>query len=444
MIYSLVLFLTFVNMYNTKTYLNAKINCHHLQCNPCKYGYELDLNGCKTCNCVNPCKYYRCLFGEQCLSEPVYCYDGSLCGGKAKSKCNCIYFLCVSSSLLFTRCFPSFSNIFTSCQSNACPNVKCLNCCTYGHVVVNGCKTCKCVDPCKDIQCPRPKVCVPNPYDCSPDGSCLAETKCVPNCPLFKCRLCPYGYEVDGYGCQTCECVDPCKNHKCNYDEQCNVQLVSTRDDFSSGYKTICTKICKKLNCPMLKCKYGFEEDCNHCPICKCREPCRDVICPRYYYCIVQTIFCFVAPCPPPFPICVNYCKKGYLLIDDYGFPITCSSQRCPKGTKICSKLDCPSLKCRYGFEEDCNNCPICKCREPCQNVICPQYYYCIVETIFCVIAPCPPPLPVCEHYCKEGNLLIDNYGFPVTCSSQQCPKHYTCTIVPAAKKSYCCSCSSE
>ncbi|KAF5294979.1 hypothetical protein FQR65_LT10622 [Abscondita terminalis] len=446
--------------------------------------------------------------------------------------------------------------VLISVYTDACSEVICAIHCTYGNVLVNGCKTCDCIDPCRDFVCAHPEVCHSKPYNCSLNGICSANLTCVNICPVLECVSCPYGYLTNKNGCQSCTCIDPCKNYKCTDDKECIIEPISCRDNRPCGYKRSCVPKCKPLNCPLLNCRYGYEVDCYNCPTCKCKNPCKGVICKPYYYCTVQTIYCLIPPCPPPFPVCESYCGSKDLLYDDNGFPVTCSTRPCPRvicaihctygnvlvnGCKTCDCIDpcrdfvcahpkvchskpyncslngicsanltcvnicpvlecvscpygyltnkngcqscscidpcknykctddkeciiepiscrdnrpcgykrscvpkckplnCPLLNCRYGYEVDCYNCPTCKCKNPCKGVICKPYYYCTVQTIYCLIPPCSPPFPVCESYCGSKDLLYDDNGFPVTCSTRPCPRGHTCTAVTLNSRSYCC-----
>uniref|UniRef100_A0A915CU01 Uncharacterized protein n=1 Tax=Ditylenchus dipsaci TaxID=166011 RepID=A0A915CU01_9BILA len=66
-----------------------------------------------------------------------------------------------------------------------CPSTYCSSNkrCAYGYQKdSNGCNTCECIDPCKDVECPNPgRICLPEPVDCLSKKQCPPVPKCVVN-----------------------------------------------------------------------------------------------------------------------------------------------------------------------------------------------------------------------------------------------------------------------
>ncbi|CAH1772329.1 unnamed protein product [Owenia fusiformis] len=148
------------------------------------------------------------------------------------------------------------------------------------------------------------------------------------------------------------------------------------------------------------------------------------------------------------------------------------------KAVDSCLELTC-TLQCTSGFVYDANDCKICQCMDPCDNVICPADSYCEVPT--CITAPCNPECtkcaPVlcemfcpngfdtdvngceickcreceellCDSYCPHGHVK-DKYGCdtcncnPDPCDGVECPvgkQCYPCTS-PTCSTKYQCEC---
>ncbi|KAF5273132.1 hypothetical protein FQA39_LY07622 [Lamprigera yunnana] len=242
---------------------------------------------------------------------------------------------------------------------------------------------------------------------------CLAQgkvnTNCVPwqNMNCSSTIHCPLGRDVDEKGCPSCRCYEPCRYHQCGVNEVCHVQPVFCSDKLC-GVQPQCTRKCGLQQC-MMMCPYGFKTDCHNCPICYCNEPFNTFISLKFYYCEIQLVTCVQAPCPP-----IVYCTRK------------CGLQQC-------------MMMCPYGFKTDCHNCPICYCNEPFNTFISLKFYYCEIQLVTCVQAPCPP-IVYCKPYCSGNGVLLDNYCNAVTCSNNSCPMGYSCNSITALNKSYCCA----
>ena len=72
----------------------------------------------------------------------------------------------------------------------------------------------------------------------------------------------------------------------------------------------------------------------------------------------------------------------------------------------ICPAMNC-DLACLHGYQLNDAGCPICRCRDPCEEVQCASpMEECRIVHVACVGEPCPP-LPVClprlENPCPSG-----------------------------------------
>nr|QPK77446.1 antistasin-like factor F [Hirudo verbana] len=153
----------------------------------CTYSNKLDANGCRTCECFDPCQDKVCPFGEECKVE----------------------------------------NASAVCVKKVCPLVTCLVPCKSGYRLdYDGCQTCECVDPCEYPKCEKGQDCESKVVQCF-RAPCYPVAECSPACPQIRCFLpCKSGYREDFHGCQTCECVDPCEYPKCQKGEVCKRQQV--------------------------------------------------------------------------------------------------------------------------------------------------------------------------------------------------------------------------
>lgn len=51
---------------------------------------------------------------------------------------------------------------------------------------------------------------------------------------------------------------------------------------------------------------------------------------------------------------------------------------------------------CPHGFALAQDGCPLCKCRDPCEDIRCPSALACHLEDLSCSDPPCPP-VPTCK-----------------------------------------------
>lgn len=131
----------------------------------------------------------------------------------------------------------------------------------------------------------------------------------------------------------SCWCVDPA-----------GFEIAGTRAPAAALVNCTRTDPCAAHTCRML-CPLGFELDSKGCPLCKCRDPCTSVTCPKQLSCQLEETPCLRPPCPPV-PTCKrgrslqNICPAGEpLLISETNRPFLCGTDP--------GKPNCPSLyKC--------------------------------------------------------------------------------------------------
>ncbi len=64
-----------------------------------------------------------------------------------------------------------------------------------------------------------------------------------------------------------------------------------------------------------------------------------------------------------------------------------------PKGTQKCPDLDECTNQCEHGRVVSLNNCELCDCVDPCENVKCPEDHECVVENS--------------THVCRSSNIQL-------------------------------------
>lgn len=63
---------------------------------------------------------------------------------------------------------------------------------------------------------------------------------------------------------------------------------------------------------------------------------------------------------------------------------------------KPCAAYTC-RMFCPHGFALAQDGCPLCKCRDPCEDIRCPDSLACHLEELACSDPPCPP-VPTCKY----------------------------------------------
>ncbi|XP_012936013.1 uncharacterized protein LOC101854400, partial [Aplysia californica] len=80
----------------------------------------------------------------------------------------------------------------------------------------------------------------------------------------------------------------------------------------------------------------------------------------------------------------------------------------CSRLEEACTELEaCPNLKCAYGHQRNTLHCPICQCRNPCQDMRCGKGERCVLrKEKYCLIPDSPDKCvtPVCAPVKKPGS----------------------------------------
>ncbi|KAA0184585.1 hypothetical protein HAZT_HAZT010995 [Hyalella azteca] len=66
------------------------------------------------------------------------------------------------------------------------------------------------------------------------------------------------------------------------------------------------------------------------------------------------------------------------MFVDQRADPLPCAGYQC-------------RMLCPYQFALDDQGCPLCKCRDPCEDLTCPEGLSCVLQDTTCSAAPCPP-----------------------------------------------------
>jgi hypothetical protein len=341
------------------------VPCPQIRCSQrCQYGQQKDEAGCNTCACDDPCMKVTCASGEVCSLKATPVCDDDVC---------------------------DIAYVGTCTKKPDCPLVCSLNC-TYGYTKDNnGCTMCQCAEPCKNVTCEKGYSCKVSRTESCHDGLCQTRYTgaCAVECPLVMCRMfCAYGWAQNSDGCDICKCHEPCKDIQCTKGQECvpsNVPVVIGKEDsLKPIYIGQCRNVCDALNCT-IKCEYGLKKNSANCDVCECYEPCQNVTCE------------FGSKCFPT--------ASDVTATNPYSVIGICLPS--PK----CSDVMC-MMMCDYGFMKDDNDCDVCRCYEPCQNVTCDAGSSCKVvptETTalnkYSVRGTCKLVCdsPMCTMFCQHG-----------------------------------------
>lgn len=140
--------------------------------------------------------------------------------------------------------------------------------------------------------------------------------------------------------------------------------------------------------------------------------------------------------------------------IDEYGVELPGTRNASRSGVQCKEPLHCADSACRMlcpsGFARDSQTgCPVCRCRDPCSGLECPNGQSCQLQEVTCKSEPCPP-LPTCKkarslaNYCPAGlPLAIDDSVRPFLCGQEtgkpQCPPLYQCMVESGNDYGVCC-----
>ncbi|XP_058812008.1 uncharacterized protein LOC131676744 [Topomyia yanbarensis] len=108
------------------------------------------------------------------------------------------------------------------------------------------------------------------------------------------------------------QCSNELNGTECWCVDEYGVELADSRKPSADDVNcTVIETACQASSCRMF-CPAGFARDhTSGCPICKCRDPCDGVQCPRGQQCEPQEVACKNEPCPP-----VPTCRKARSLAD--------------------------------------------------------------------------------------------------------------------------------
>uniref|UniRef100_A0A182INC5 Thyroglobulin type-1 domain-containing protein n=1 Tax=Anopheles atroparvus TaxID=41427 RepID=A0A182INC5_ANOAO len=144
--------------------------------------------------------------------------------------------------------------------------------------------------------------------------------------------------------------------------------------------------------------------------------------------------------------------------VDEYGVEIT-GSRRSHADDVNCTRVEnhCQASSCRMfcpaGFAKDpSSGCPVCRCRDPCEDVQCPRGQQCEPQEVQCKAEPCPP-IPTCRKarslsdLCPAGQpLAISGTVRPFLCGTDpgkpSCPPLYRCLVQGGNDYGVCCPAS--
>lgn len=265
----------------------------------CQYGLAYGAYDCQICQCLEPCKDVTCELDEVCTVQEVQCVRAP----------------CPPQGI----CTP---------KPQPCPElIDCWVDCQYGLAYdENECPVCRCLQPCQNVTCGENEACTVQEVHCirapcPPLGLCTPKQ---PSCPSMDgCMLdCNIGFAYDENECSICECLQPCKNVTCAFNEECQIQAVqcirapcppigvcTPKTSGSTPFRQGSTPLiqgstplrqastpspvsCPKLECELIRCQYGFKYDQTNCQTCLCYDPCEGYQCPTGQKCFVQTFGC--------------------------------------------------------------------------------------------------------------------------------------------------------
>lgn len=141
--------------------------------------------------------------------------------------------------------------------------------------------------------------------------------------------------------------------------------------------------------------------------------------------------------------------------VDEYGAKLPGTERDHRRDIKTCKlSSECPASSCRMfcpsGFRRDMETgCPICQCRDPCDDYECPGALQCQAMEIKCDSEPCPP-VPTCrqarslDDLCPAGSpLKIKDTQRPFLCGNDagkpNCPPMFKCMVQTGNDYGVCC-----
>ncbi|XP_034238725.1 uncharacterized protein LOC117643760 [Thrips palmi] len=248
--------------------VRESLTCLDLTCRlGCEFGFTLSPDTrCPLCECRDPCAEAKCGADAECHVVDVAC-DAEYCppvpACLPKKPGQCPYLVPVSAGSCDYQCRSDYNcNETAKCCSNGC-GTQCML-----PVVMTECQHRRAIlqHESHESGIPASKLWVPR---CRESDGAYEEAQCHPGtgqcwcvddhgqevpgtrtenaqqpdcqagarngmaaCPDLRCdQACPHGYQLDGRGCPTCRCRDPCQDLQCRGEgEACRMVRVQCAD----------------------------------------------------------------------------------------------------------------------------------------------------------------------------------------------------------------------
>ncbi|XP_071535769.1 uncharacterized protein [Panulirus ornatus] len=353
-----------------------------------------------------------------------------------------------------------------------CGEMLCRLGCDYGFVLDpdTACPLCQCRDPCQDVECPTSHICQMVDIPCV-DGVCPAIPQCVPVVEASAAPACPLGepYTLPETNA-TLACSPRARALECPQGYSCFAD-----DSTVEGVCCPSPGNSKKAGqCPFLvpvlsgNCDLECSDD-SHCPgdakCCsngcgtQCIQPIVMTACEHQRTLLehrareagIPAGRVYLPQCDQTGAFLPTQCHPATLTcwcVDTQGQEVPGTRVSQPAHPNCQEPLVCPAmncdLACLHGYSLDASGCPVCACRDPCEEVTCATpLEECRIVHVACVDEPCPP-LPVClprlENPCPYGSPLRMNDSV-VECGPKgsTCPSSHKCHLSPLGEYALCC-----
>ncbi|TMS37456.1 hypothetical protein L596_004385 [Steinernema carpocapsae] len=422
--------------------------CTEVEClNQCPYGFKTQQNGCPAtnCECKNICDDVRCenvldacqLVEPDCANPPCLpvprCLLNPCSNGLPMTLPNGVTALCTQSNqcsqnywchqigyngLGFCCPAPEAAARDGFCESRTPRHLK--GCSSECRVDVDCKPTSKCCFDGCGLKCMEVNF-SPNPFQYRPSAKIITTVDIAKSNKEILSRLiseCPEPAVSDR--------ITNCEN-KCKADTDC------------PGMKLCCSSGCSRV-----------------CAYPKKTTPCIYQAISAELYSLRSVFKCNAAgnfdsvQCDEDRCYCVNV--QSGIEIPDTWVPLSnepnCKDVRNPSCPILSCVEDCP-----HGYERNGNGCPTCTCRNPCNELHCPQGNVCVLSEVDCFQKSNCPPQPRCESSIYKLSLMVNIAGVLNFCAGQpytgnsgqvaqcdsECPQGYWCNNVGMQGKGLCC-----